>query len=309
MSVASTKAFYAQVAAGFLLALRHRRGGRRRRPTGGARAARRRCASCPTRWRAVLDRRADDRRGRPAARARRARYWAVVGNGPNRIAAEEVRIKLSRALLQVDRLRRHRGQEAHRPVVRAADPRVRRRARRARTPTTWPRRWRSTGPTRRRRSSSPPRARSASRAALQVHHRARRSTRRWRSCSSAMVGHLFGYEAALAIDAQARPLREARAAIEEAVGSRRAVDGDDLLAEPAAGARAARPPASSTACAAAPTTATSRPAPRCGWRRCSATPPASLPLEAYQVEYGKVGTPSVRGRRPHRRAHPRPSRS
>jgi glucosamine--fructose-6-phosphate aminotransferase (isomerizing) len=34
---------------------------------------------------------------------------------------------------------------------------------------------------------------------------------------SAMVGHLFGYEAALSIDAQARPLREARAAIEAAV--------------------------------------------------------------------------------------------
>ncbi len=32
-----------------------------------------------------------------------------------------------------------------------------------------------------------------------------------------MVGHLFGYEAALAIDAQARPLREARAAIDDAV--------------------------------------------------------------------------------------------
>src|SRR5205085_3848525 len=31
---------------------------------------------------------------------------------------------------------------------------------------------------------------------------------------SAMAGHLFGYEAALAIDAQARPLREVRAAIE-----------------------------------------------------------------------------------------------
>jgi glutamine---fructose-6-phosphate transaminase (isomerizing) len=31
---------------------------------------------------------------------------------------------------------------------------------------------------------------------------------------SAMVGHLFGYEAALAIDASARPLREAREAIE-----------------------------------------------------------------------------------------------
>jgi glucosamine--fructose-6-phosphate aminotransferase (isomerizing) len=36
---------------------------------------------------------------------------------------------------------------------------------------------------------------------------------------SAMVGHLFGYEAALCIDAQARPLREARAAIESAMGS------------------------------------------------------------------------------------------
>src|SRR5438445_10668945 len=31
---------------------------------------------------------------------------------------------------------------------------------------------------------------------------------------SAMVGHLFGYEAALAIDASALPLREARAAVE-----------------------------------------------------------------------------------------------
>ena len=34
---------------------------------------------------------------------------------------------------------------------------------------------------------------------------------------SAMAGHLFGYEAALAIDASARPLREARAAVQAAV--------------------------------------------------------------------------------------------
>jgi glucosamine--fructose-6-phosphate aminotransferase (isomerizing) len=34
-----------------------------------------------------------------------------------------------------------------------------------------------------------------------------------------MVGHLFGYEAALAIDAQARPLRELRAAVEAVVSS------------------------------------------------------------------------------------------
>jgi glucosamine--fructose-6-phosphate aminotransferase (isomerizing) len=36
---------------------------------------------------------------------------------------------------------------------------------------------------------------------------------------SAMVGHLFGYEAALSIDGQARPLREARAAIEAALSA------------------------------------------------------------------------------------------
>src|SRR5205807_1665847 len=36
---------------------------------------------------------------------------------------------------------------------------------------------------------------------------------------SAMAGHLFGYEAALAIDGQARPLREARAAIEAAAST------------------------------------------------------------------------------------------
>src|SRR5690606_13139882 len=46
---------------------------------------------------------------------------------------------------------------------------------------------------------------------------------------TAVAGHLFGYEAALAIDAQALPLREARAAIEEAVGESAAADGDALL--------------------------------------------------------------------------------
>ena len=78
----------------------------------------------------VLARREHDRRAPRSATRPSRRYWAVVGNGPNRVAADEIRIKLSRALLQVDRLRRHRGQEAHRPVVRAADPRVRGRARR-----------------------------------------------------------------------------------------------------------------------------------------------------------------------------------
>jgi glucosamine--fructose-6-phosphate aminotransferase (isomerizing) len=44
-----------------------------------------------------------------------------------------------------------------------------------------------------------------------------------------MTGHLFGYEAALAIDASARPLREAREVIEHALAH--ATDGDAVLRE------------------------------------------------------------------------------
>ena len=56
------------------------------------------------------------------------------------------------ALLQLDLGRHRRGQEAHRPLHRAAHPRVRGRARRAPTPTTWPRRSRTTARTVPRRS-------------------------------------------------------------------------------------------------------------------------------------------------------------
>ena len=46
---------------------------------------------------------------------------------------------------------------------------------------------------------------------------------------STMAGHLFGYEAALAIDAQAHPLREARASIDAA--NQVAADNDAMLAD------------------------------------------------------------------------------
>ena len=93
MSVASTKAFYAQVAAGVLLA----------------------CAIAEAAGKGTAQRRSDILRSlralpeamsaviatRPAiAEAARRfappkRYWAIVGSGPNVVAAEEVRIKLS----------------------------------------------------------------------------------------------------------------------------------------------------------------------------------------------------------------------
>ena len=109
---------------------------------------------------------------------------------------------------------------------------------------------------------------------------------------SAMAGHLFGYEAALAIDASARPLREARAAIEAAVG--RGLDGGRPARrssarplEPLApafldglrGGRLRRPPRGEHRGAA-------RVAAALRHRR-------SRRSTSTQVEHGKVGTPSV----------------
>ena len=93
MSVASTKAFYAQVAAGVLLACAISE-------VAGLGTSRRRhelltsLRELPECMSTVLA-----RRGEIADAARRfapyKRYWAIVGNGPNVVAAEEVRIKLS----------------------------------------------------------------------------------------------------------------------------------------------------------------------------------------------------------------------
>jgi glucosamine--fructose-6-phosphate aminotransferase (isomerizing) len=93
MSVASTKAFYAQVAAGTLLACAVSE-------AAGVGTAQRRhellsaLRRLPDAMREVLGRReliADAARRLAPAK----RYWAVVGSGANKVAAEEVRIKLS----------------------------------------------------------------------------------------------------------------------------------------------------------------------------------------------------------------------
>ena len=94
MSVASTKAFYAQVAAGVLLACAIAEAAGRRHRRSAATSCSRRCATLPDAMREVIASRAAI-----AEAARRfapsKRYWAIVGNGPNVVAAEEVRIKLS----------------------------------------------------------------------------------------------------------------------------------------------------------------------------------------------------------------------
>ena len=207
MSVASTKAFYSQVAAGVILAV----------ALAGAAGADEEHAhellaglrALPEAMERVL---AGSELVAEAARATAPspRYWAVVGSGTNRVAAAEIRIKLSELCYKADRLRHHRGQEAHRPVVGAADPGVRGGLTGANADDV------------------------AKEVAIYRAHKAAPvviTSEGGRPFTSAlhvitvptvhpslafvlsvMVGHLFGYHAARAIDAQARPLRQARAA-------------------------------------------------------------------------------------------------
>jgi glucosamine--fructose-6-phosphate aminotransferase (isomerizing) len=109
---------------------------------------------------------------------------------------------------------------------------------------------------------------------------------------SAMAGHVFGYEAALAIDAQARPFREARGAIETLISSGAASDPAGLLdglsdqLTPLAarffdGLRTNDYDGHLEASTAVRLSSLFRYA------------LGIVPLESYQVEFGKVGTPSV----------------
>jgi glucosamine--fructose-6-phosphate aminotransferase (isomerizing) len=289
MSVASTKAFYAQIAAGFLLAFaiaaalgsddevaradRH-----------GILAALR---DLPAAMQGVLER-------RPAialAAQRHAlsrRSWAVVGNGVNRVAAEEIRIKLSELCYKsiscdITEDKKHidlsaepmvlvcaaglHGSNAddvskeiaiyraHKsaPIVIADDGEARFLA--ALETLTVP----------------------------AVHPDVA-----FVLCT--MVGHLFGYEAALAIDGTARPLREARGCIEALLGSD--LEGDELMRrlandlQPYAdrffdGLRTSSYDGALEAATAVRLASLLRYA------------AGVVPLDVYQVEFGKVGTPST----------------
>ncbi|MFT3852428.1 MAG: SIS domain-containing protein [Ilumatobacteraceae bacterium] len=229
MSVASTKAFYAQVAAGALLACAVTASA-----GVGSDAGRHGLLTSlrelPAAMRTVLAGRAAIAE---AARhfAPQRRYWAIVGNGPNVVAANEVRIKLSELCYKsiacdVTEDKKHIDlsseplilvcaaglsggtaddvakevaiYKAHKatPIVVATDADERFAA-------------------------------AAAVIAVPPVHPALAFV------LSAMVGHLFGYEAALAIDGSARPLREARELIEAALTE--TFEGDDVLRRVRAG--------------------------------------------------------------------------
>ncbi|MEZ5144758.1 MAG: SIS domain-containing protein [Acidimicrobiales bacterium] len=292
MSVASTKAFYSQIAAGFLLAY-----AMADEIGAGGVVDRSEVLAALRDLPDAMERTIGCRPALAQAAARFApsrRYWAIVGNGLNRIAANEVRIKLSELCYKsiacdATEDKKHIDLSSE-PLIlvcaaglsgSTADD-VAKEVAIYRAHKAAPIVVASEGEER-------------FSAALQVVF-VPATHPSLAFVLSAMAGHLFGYEAALAIDAQARPLREARAAIESVVSGGHDATGpgavDDVLARlhtdltPIAGRffdglRAGDYDGHLEA--------------------SSAVRLASLlryalgitPLETYQVEYGRVGTPSV----------------
>ncbi len=284
MSVASTKAFYSQVAAGCLLGvvLLDEIGV----PIPDRQALLTGLRDLPEAMERTLSLRpalAD-----AARTAASRRYWAVVGNGPNVVAAREVRIKLSELCYKsiacdTTEDKKHIDLSAE-PLILVcaaglsgsnADDVAKEvaiyRAHKA-VPVVI--------------ASEGEERFSAALHAVQVpvvHSRLA-------FVLSAMAGHLFGYEAALAIDGQALPLRQARGAIESAVlGDRPLGEALDELEEafvPIAGRffdglRTGEYNGHLEAATAVRLSSLFRYA------------LGQIPLDSYQVEYGKVGTPGV----------------
>jgi glutamine---fructose-6-phosphate transaminase (isomerizing) len=284
MSVPSTKAFYAQIAAGFLLALAlaEEAGGGDPRAAHDLLVALR---ELPEAMERVLELRPSI----AAAAWEHApgrRHWAVVGNGANRLAAAELRIKLSELAYKsiacdatedkkhidlsseplilvcatglapeaaadvAKELAIYRAHKAA-PVVIATEG------------TEWP----------------------AALAVIEVPS----AHPKLAFVLSTMAGHLFGYEAALAIDAQARGLREMRAVVESLVSNGAVDDLVDELGQrlaPAArafheGLRGGAYNGSLEAGTAVELSSVLR------------YTTGAAPLEFYELDHGRVATPGV----------------
>jgi glucosamine--fructose-6-phosphate aminotransferase (isomerizing) len=290
MSVASTKAFYAQIAAGFLLAIAI---ADVVRPDDANVAARqtmlRALRDLPEAMAEVLGRRptiADAARRHATSR----RYWAVVGNGANFIAAKELRIKLSELCYKAIA---HDATEDKKHIDLSSEPfilvcaaglegstadDVAKEVAIYRAHKAAPIVIANEGETR-------------FAAALDV-ITVPPTHQRLAFVLSTVVGHLFGYEAARAIDAQARPLREIRSAIEQLAVEATGESGDRLLAR-------IRPVLDRNAAQFYDGLRTG--AYNGHLEASTAVRLASLlrygleqvPLESYQSEFGKIGTPSV----------------
>ena len=296
MSVASTKAFYAQAVAGFLLgaALADAVGapgapdrsdllaGLRSLPDAMAQvfAGREHIADLATRY----------------APARR--YWAVVGNGANLVAAREIRIKLSELCYKAVAAdttedKKHIDLSSEPLILVCAtglsgstiDDVAKEvaiyRAHKAAplVVTDAPRRY----------------AEALDVVEVPVVHP------RLAFVLATMVGHLFGYEAALAIDAQARPLREAHAAIEQAAAGELGGSFDEAAGGPGGDALVDAVRERLLPCAGRFHDELRSGRLNGHLEAATAVRLASLfryalgdvPLESYQREFGRVGTPAL----------------
>jgi glucosamine--fructose-6-phosphate aminotransferase (isomerizing) len=294
MSVASTKAFYSQIAACFLLGSAVLAELGEQGDHDGRAEVLAALRELPTAMQHTID-----LRPQLAAAARELapsrRYWAIVGNGVNRIAAAEVRIKLSELCYKsiacdATEDKKHIDLSAEPMILvcaaglegSTADD-VAKEVAIYRAHKAAPIVFATEGEERF----------SAALHAILVP----RTHPSLAFVLSAMAGHLFGYEAALAIDALARPLREARGAIEAAITESRddqagAFDSDALLdhlqprLEPASAQffdhlRNSDYNGHLEASTAVRVASLLRFALR------------MLPLEAYEIEYGRHGSPSV----------------
>ena len=93
MSVASTKAFYSQIIAGHILALAFARI-LKTLPDDAIAGELRNLERAPQLMMRVIEKKDEIRRSVELL-AKQKKYWAVVGSGPNKAAADEIRIKLS----------------------------------------------------------------------------------------------------------------------------------------------------------------------------------------------------------------------
>jgi glutamine---fructose-6-phosphate transaminase (isomerizing) len=286
MSVASTKAFYAQVAAGTLLAfaIAEAMGAADADLEDEVLSALRELPAAMTKVLAQRDRiRELAQRHAPARR-----HWAVVGNGRNQIAAHEIRIKLSELCYKSiacdateDKKHIDLSSEPLTLVCAAglggsAASDVAKEVAIFRAHAGVPIVVATEGEARFERAAGVIFVPAAHPALAYV--------------LSTVAGHLFGYEAALAIDAQALPLKRARAAIEQA--STAAASADEALER--------------LGPALAPTAAELRGRVGAGEYDGAMDAGAALritsllryaeglaPLDVYQLEHGKVATPGV----------------
>ena len=224
MSVASTKAFYAQVAAGAVLscaiAMQFANP-----PADRIDRMLRSLVDMPNAMEKVLAMRPEI--GAIASRfAPSRRYWAVVGNGPNTVAANEVRIKLSELCYKsiscdVTEDKKHIDLSCEPMILVCAAGLAEGTATDVAKEVAIYRAHKAVPIVIATEGSA-----SFDAASAVVHVPVVDPTLAF--ILSAMVGHLFGYDAALAIDALARPLRRVREVVEHAV--ERGGNGEDALA-------------------------------------------------------------------------------